>query len=232
MRILKRFLLGNKNFTREERKMERVKKLTQALSAGDQAECVTLAKELLAEGADLDAVIKEMTNEMREVGKRFETFEIFLPEMMMAAEAMMAVMDVFGPHLVEGSGVASRGTVLIGAPRGDMHEIGKNIVKLMLKANGFQIIDLGPNVDPLEFIKRAEEAKADVIAISTLMTTTMPGATQVIQLLNDKGIRDKYKVIVGGAPTNPDWAKQIGADGWAEDASKATELVEKLLGVN
>jgi trimethylamine corrinoid protein len=152
--------------------------------------------------------------------------------MMMAAEGMMAAMDVYAPLLEQMGGITDRGTVVIGSPKGDMHEIGKNIVKLVLRANGFKVVDLGPNVDAAEFIKQAEEARAAIIAISALMTTTMPGAKQVVEILNDKGVRGQYKVIVGGAPTTSDWAEQIGADGWAEDAPKAVELVEKLIKLN
>jgi methylmalonyl-CoA mutase cobalamin-binding domain/chain len=139
-------------------------------------------------------------------------------------------MGVLTPELAKSGDVKSKGKIVIGAPAGDMHEIGKDIVATVLKANGFDVVDLGPDVNSLDFIKKAKENEADIIAISALMTTTMPGVTEVIELLKEKGIREKYKVIVGGAPTNEEWAKTIGADGWAENASQAVELVNKLIG--
>jgi methylmalonyl-CoA mutase cobalamin-binding domain/chain len=118
---------------------------------------------------------------------------------------------------------------VLGAPEGDMHEIGKDIVKTILSGNGYDIVDLGTDVNSLTFIKTAQKEQADIIAISTLMTTTMPGATEVIQLLKDQGIRDDFKVIVGGAPTSKEWAEEVGTDGWAEDAFGALNLINGLM---
>lgn len=212
--------------------MTGLEKLVSAVTVGNEEESRTAAEELLRENIDPRNVIAALTEAMREVGKRFESLEIFLPEMMLAATCMSTVMEIFKDKIIaSGTKTEDRGVVVIGAPRGDMHEIGKNIVGLMLKANGFKVVDLGPNVDSLDFINAAIERNADVIAISTLMTTTMPGAAEIIQLLKEKSVRDRFKVITGGAPTTEEWAKQIGADGWAPDAAKAVELVEKLLGV-
>ncbi|MCL6450891.1 MAG: cobalamin-dependent protein [Acetobacteraceae bacterium] len=204
--------------------------LISAVAEGRTEDAEAGARQALSEGLDVHALVQELTAAMREVGARFERLEIFLPEMMASAEAMMAAMEVLRPALEGGAGDAARATVVMGTTRGDMHEIGKNIVGVMLKANGFQVVDLGPNVDPLVFIKRAAEAGAAVVGISTLMTTTMPAAREVIELMKEYGVRDRYKVMVGGAPTSAAWAKEIGADGWAEDAAGAAALAMELVG--
>lgn len=210
--------------------MVNVDKLIQAVVEGDKDSAGILAKEAVVSGVDLESLVEKLTDAMRVVGDKFERFEIFLPEMMQSADAMMAAMDVIGPKLAEGGNVRKKGTVVIGSAAGDMHEIGKDIVITVLKANGFEIVDLGADVDPLEFVTKAKEAQADIIGISALMTTTMPGAAEVIELLKENGLRDKVKVMVGGAPTTQEWADSIGADGWAENASQAAELAEKLIG--
>ncbi|ATW28877.1 cobalamin B12-binding domain-containing protein [Candidatus Formimonas warabiya] len=203
--------------------------LIQAVIDGDRQAAENLAEEVVAGGGDLKEVTERLTDAMRMVGEKFNRFEIFLPEMMLAAEAMTRAMKVIGPKMMVGAGIQKKGKVVIGAPSGDMHEIGKDIVITVLKASGFEIVNLGTNVDALEFIKKAQETKADIIGISTLMTTTMPGAGEVIELLKEKGLRDQIKVMVGGAPTSLEWAKAIGADGWAENASQAVNLAEQLL---
>ena len=208
-----------------------IEKLIQAIMDGDEDIAEQTAKEIVASKVGLDEVIAKMTEAMRVLGKQFEEFEIFLPEMIMSADAMTAAMQVFEPELVKSGNVKKKGTVVLGTAPGDMHEIGKNIVKTVLTADGFSVIDLGKNVPVADFINKAEEVGADIIGISALMTTTMPGATEVINVLKDKNLRDKYKVIVGGAPTSPAWAEKIGSDGWSESASQAVELANKLMGV-
>jgi len=169
---------------------------------------------------------------MEEVGRRFECMEIFLPEVLFAADGMNSIMEVFGPELAKGPARVGKGTVIVGTARGDMHQIGKDLVALFLGIAGYTVVDLGTDVDPLDFIHRAEETKAEVIGISSLMTTTMPGATEVISILRDKGLRDTVKVIVGGAPTSQEWADKIGADGWAEDSTGAIDIVKELTATN
>ena len=142
----------------------------------------------------------------------------------------MAVVEIVKPQIMESGGQgAPRGKVVIGVVKGDLHEIGKNIVKLMLETNGFEVKDLGYDVDSLTFIKEAQAMGADIIGASSLMTTTMPGQQEIIDLLKDKGLRDQYKVVIGGAPTGPEWAEKIGADLWCEDASSAPKLLAELI---
>ncbi|MEL7563460.1 MAG: corrinoid protein [Dehalobacterium sp.] len=209
--------------------MECIEKLVQSVIDGDDEQAAELAQEVVEQAEDLTAVVGRLTDAMRELGKKFETFEIFLPEMIVSSDAMTAAMDVIGPHLVKGGAAEKKGVVAIGGAPGDMHEIGKNIVVTVLKADGFDVVDLGRDVAAIEFVKKAQEVKADIIGISALMTTTMPGAKEVIRILEEKGIRDKFKVIVGGAPTNAKWAKDIGTDGWAENSTEAVELCNRLM---
>lgn len=211
--------------------MECVEKLVQSVIDGDDELAAEIAQEVVEKVEDLTSVVGKLTEAMRELGKKFETFEIFLPEMIISSDAMTAAMDVIGPHLGKGGAAEQKGVVAIGGAPGDMHEIGKNIVITVLKADGFNVVDLGRDVAAVEFVKKAQEVKADIIGISALMTTTMPGAKEVIRILEEKGIRDKFKVIVGGAPTNDKWAKSIGADGWAENSTDAVELCNKLMEV-
>ncbi|MCJ7798094.1 MAG: cobalamin-dependent protein [Thermoleophilia bacterium] len=209
--------------------METIDQLKEAMVEGDSDACAALAYDLVARGADLKAVIDVLAAEMEEVGRRFECMEIFLPEVLFAADAMTSIMEVFGPELAKEQARGRKGTVIVGTARGDMHQIGKDLVALFLGIAGYEVIDMGTDVDPLDFIHRAEETKAEVIGISSLMTTTMPGATEVIAILRDKGIRDTVKVIVGGAPTSQEWADKIDADGWAEDSTGAVHIVKELM---
>lgn len=211
--------------------MECVERLVQAVIDGDDELAAEAAQEVVEKIEDLTSVVGKLTEVMRELGKKFETFEIFLPEMIVSSDAMSAAMDVIGPHLGKGGAVKDKGVIAIGGAPGDMHEIGKNIVITVLKADGFNVVDLGRDVSAVEFVKKAQEVKADIIGISALMTTTMPGAKEVIRLLEEQGLRDKFKVIVGGAPTSAKWAQGIGADGWAENSTDAVELCNKLMGV-
>ena len=211
--------------------MECVDKLMQAIMEGDDEVAVEAAKEIVEKVEDLQPVITKMTEAMRVLGKQFEAFEIFLPEMMVSSDAMIAALEVLEPKLMATGANIKKGTVVMGGAPGDMHEIGKNIVVTVLKADGFNVVDLGKNVDVMTFVNKSREVKADIIGISALMTTTMPGAKDVIELLKDKGERANYKIMVGGAPTNAKWAEQIGADGWSESASEAVVLANKLMGV-
>jgi methanogenic corrinoid protein MtbC1 len=148
-----------------------------------------------------------------------------------AGEALKAVVAILRPKIMEtGEQSVPKCKVVIGVVSGDLHEIGKNIVKLMLETNGFEVKDLGYDVDSLNFIKEAEAMGADIIGASSLMTTTMPGQKEIIELLKAKGIRDRFKVVIGGAPTGKEWAGQIGADLWCEDATSAPRMMAELLG--
>jgi corrinoid protein of di/trimethylamine methyltransferase len=203
--------------------------LSKLVADGKTEESEALAGNLLAEGADPLAMIETLTETMNQVGDAFAKLEIFLPEIMIAGEALAAVVKVLGPYLESVGGQKRKGKVVLGVVRGDLHEIGKNIAKLMLETNGFEVKDLGYDVDSLIFIKEAETMGADFIGASSLMTTTMPGQQEIIELLKEKGLRDKYKVVIGGAPTSQLWADKIGADLYCPDAKSAPELMAGLL---
>ncbi len=203
--------------------------LSQLVEDGEKEECEAMARELLAGGTDPLEILDKLTETMQRVGALFATLEIFLPEVMLAGEALTAVVDIVKPELKTMDRVLAKGKVVIGVVRGDLHEIGKNIVKLMLETNGFEVKDLGYDVDSLDFIKAAEEMGADFIGVSSLMTTTMPRQQEIIEFLKDKGLRDKYKVVIGGAPTSQMWADKIGADLYCEDANCASEKMATLI---
>ncbi|GJQ34873.1 MAG: corrinoid methyltransferase [Anaerolineaceae bacterium] len=166
---------------------------------------------------------------MREVGVRFEAGEYYVPEMLIAARAMQSGMAILKPHLQQAEKKSS-GRVVMGTVKGDLHDIGKNLVGLMLEGAGYEIIDLGVDVPAEEFVKKAMELKPDVIGMSALLTTTMPSMKTTLDALDAAGLRRDIKVIVGGAPVTETYAQQIEADGFALDASRAVNLVNDLLG--
>ncbi len=203
--------------------------LSKFVEDGETEEARELAEKLLKDGTDPLEMIAEMTSTMARVGDLFAKLEIFLPEIMLAGEALTAVVEVMAPYLEAVGGREIKGKIVLGVVKGDLHEIGKNIAKLILETNGFIVKDLGYNVDSLTFIKEAEAMGADFIGASSLMTTTMPRQKEIIELLKAKGIRDSYKIIIGGAPTSQMWADQIGADLYCKDAKSAPELMLNLL---
>ena len=205
-----------------------LKALGKLVEDGNTEASEALSIKLLEEGADPLQMIEALTETMARVGDLFAKLEIFLPEIMMAGDALAAVVKVLGPYLDAAGGRELKGKIVLGVVKGDLHEIGKNIVKLILETNGFEVKDVGYDVDSLTFIKEAEAFGADIIGASSLMTTTMPGQKEIIELLKDKGLRDRYKVVIGGAPTGQEWADQIGADLWCEDASSAPKLMAEL----
>ena len=203
--------------------------LNRLVESGDKDQSEFIARKLMEEGVSPQQLILTLTELMTRLGEQFSRLEIFLPEIMIAGDAMMAVVEIIRPKLLERGVQASRGKVVLGTVKGDLHEIGKNIVKLILETNGFQVRDLRYDVDPLDFIKEAEAMKADFIGASSLMTTTMPSQKEIINLLKDKGIRDRYKVVIGGAPTTQLWADSIGADLYCADAYSAPDLMANLM---
>ena len=209
-----------------------LEQLCKFVEEGDADKARELTEKLLEEGLNPLEMIDELTKTMAHVGDLFAKLEIFLPEIMLSGEALSAAVDVLGPHLESSGGLEAKGKVVLGVVKGDLHEIGKNIVKLILETNGFVVKDLGYNVDSLAFVKEAEEMDADFIASSSLMTTTMPRQLEIIEILNSKGIRDKYKVVIGGAPTSQMWAAKMGADLYCYDAKSAPELFTKILAEN
>ena len=210
--------------------MTTLDELVQAVHEGDVAQAGDLARTALDEGADATALVARLSAGMREVGDRFASGDIFLPELMLAARAMQSAMGVLRPRLLEAGGaVAKRGIIVVGTVKGDVHEIGKDIAATMLRAAGFEVHDLGRDVSALDFVRRAEELQADVIGASALMTTTMPAQKELVDVLVAKGLRDKYHVILGGAPVTPEWVEEAGADSWGEDAGKAVTVLEKAM---
>jgi len=191
------------------------------------------AKQQVQAALDLDLDPSKILNEgmiaaMAEVGERFEKGEYFVPEMLIAARAMQQGLSVLKPHLQQ-SDLVSQGKVVIGTVKGDLHDIGKNLVSMMLEGAGFELVDLGTDVSSDKFLAAVRESEADVVAMSALLTTTMPNMKTVIEALKEGGLRDKVKVIIGGAPVTESYAQEIGADGYASDASRAVKLTKALL---
>lgn len=206
-----------------------IEKLRAAVIDGDVSGANDLTVDLLAEGADAETVLNEgLISAIIEVGRLFETQEYFLPEMLASSIAMKKALEHLRPVLTANQ-VGARGRVVIGTVKGDMHDIGKNLVAAMLEGAGFDITDLGTDVPAEKFVAMAEEA--DLICLSALLTTTMPQIKAVITALNEAGLRDKVKVMVGGAPITQEYADEIGADGYSIDASAAVRKANQLLGL-
>jgi len=207
--------------------------LINAMKSGDVGSSVEMTEKALSAGIPASEIADSLIQTIREIGDAFEKFEIFLPEMMVASDAMVEILKILEPRLKEeGSDLEMKpAKIIMATVKGDMHEIGKDIVLTLLNANRYDVVDLGSDVDSLDIIKAAEREKADLIGLSSLMTTTMLGQKEVVEILNEMKLREKFKVIVGGAPTNQEWADRIGADGWAADAASAVKLVEKLTNI-
>jgi corrinoid protein of di/trimethylamine methyltransferase len=204
--------------------------LVLAVQDGDSELAGELAQKALDEGAGVAETVERLSGGMREVGDQFGCGDIFLPELMLAARAMQSAMGVLQPVLLASSAASvTKGVVVIGTVKGDVHEIGKDIAITMLKAAGFDVYDLGRDVNALDFVKRAEELHADVIGASALMTTTMPAQKELVDILIAKGLRDKYHVILGGAPVTSEWVTEAGADSWGQDAGTAVKVLEKAM---
>jgi len=204
-------------------------KLHEAIIKGDANTAKEVAQAVADEkGNAREAIEKYMITAMAEVGRRFEANEYFVPEMLIAARAMKGALEILKPLLAEDD-IEPKGRVAIGTVKGDLHDIGKNLVSSMLEGGGFEIIDLGVDVTPEKFTNAVKEKKANVIALSALLTTTMPAMKDVIQNLNKEGLREKVKVIIGGAPITQNYADEIGADGYSDTASSAVNIANKLL---
>lgn len=196
---------------------------------GEEQEVRKLVQEAITEGATPDKVLNEgLIAGMNVVGERMRKREIFVPEVLHSAKAMTAGMDLLTPLLVTG-GLSLGPKVVLGTAKGDIHEIGKNLVGMMLKGAGFQVVDLGIDVPAERFVQVVEEQKAKVLGMSALLTTTMPEMGNTIEALKAAGIRDRVRVIVGGAPVSPEYANEIGADGYARDAARAVDKVRELI---
>lgn len=203
-----------------------INEISELLQKGRAKNVKALVEEALEQGVDPKEILNDgLLAGMMIVGGKFKRNEVFVPEVLVAARAMTAGLTVLEPKLAE-VGNEPIGKAVIGTVKGDLHDIGKNLVAMMLKGAGFEIIDVGTDVDADTFIAKAEEANADVICMSALLTTTMPYMKDVIDALNEKGLRDKYVVMVGGAPVTEDFAQQIGADYYTADATTAAEVAK------
>ncbi len=205
--------------------------MAQSVLDGEPEDAVRLAREALAQGIDpLDAINLGFVPGLDEVGRQFGCGDLFLPDLVRAGAAMKAATQVLEAEMLKrGSARQSAGVVVLGTIKGDIHEIGKNLVGTMFTANGFQVHDLGVDVAFEKFVEKAVELKADLVGVSALLTTTMTGQRKVIEALDQAGLRGRVKVLIGGAPVTREWAREIGADGYAEDAAGAVKAAKELL---
>jgi corrinoid protein of di/trimethylamine methyltransferase len=208
--------------------MADLKKLHDAVLNGDAKTAVAVTQEAIAEKMNPAALITEaMIPAMAEVGRLYECEEYFVPELLLAGRAMKGALELLRPLLAE-SGAKPTGHVVIGAVKGDLHDIGKNLVASMLEGGGFEVTDLGADVAPEKFVSAIQEKRPQIVCLSALLTVTMPAMKRTIAALKQAGVRDRVKVLVGGAPVTPEYAKEIGADGYGENASVAVTLARQI----
>jgi 5-methyltetrahydrofolate--homocysteine methyltransferase len=206
-----------------------INSIYEAVIKGDRTEVESGVKKALEEGIEPNVILNEgLIKAMDEVGKRFESGEFFVPEMLIAARAMKTGVALLGPRLID-SGVKPIGRVVIGTVAGDLHDIGKNLVGLMLEGAGFEVIDVGTDVSSERFVEAVRKENPNLLGLSALLTTTMSGMTEVISKLIQNNLRDKVKVFIGGAPVTQAFADQIGADAYADDAAAASRKAKELL---
>jgi len=208
-----------------------LKVLHDAVVDGDAATARQAGEQALAAGiAPLQLVQEYMMPAMAEVGRRFECNEYYMPELLLSARAMKAAFELIRP-LLAASGTEPVGRVALGTVRGDLHDIGKNLVGAMLEGGGFEVFDLGVNVSPEQFVAAVKEKKANIVAMSALLTTTMPAMKTIMDALKQAEVRDKVKVLIGGAPVTQKYADEIGADGYSEGADGVVAMTHRVLGV-
>jgi corrinoid protein of di/trimethylamine methyltransferase len=208
---------------------EMYQKLAQAVIDGEPEDAVELAKQALEQGLDpLACISNGLTKGIQRVGELFASGEYFLPELIIGADAMKVALDILEPALLAGQEREVVAKVVLGTVEGDLHEIGKTLVGTMLVANGFQVNDIGVDKTASEFINAIKESDATIVGASALLTTTMLQQEKLVEALKEAGLRDKVKVMVGGAPVTESFAKQIGADGYAEDAISSVDLAMRL----
>jgi 5-methyltetrahydrofolate--homocysteine methyltransferase len=211
--------------------MADLKKLYNAVLNGDLKTAVAATKDALAEGADpLEMISGYMVPAMSEVGRRYECEEYFVPELLLAARAMKGSLELIRP-LLAARGVEPAGRVVIGTVKGDLHDIGKNLVASLLEGGGFEVVDLGSDVAPEKFVQAVRDRNANIVCLSALLTVTMPAMKATMEALKNAGVRDRIKVMIGGAPVTQQYADEIGADGYGENASVAVTLARRLVGI-
>jgi corrinoid protein of di/trimethylamine methyltransferase len=209
--------------------MAELKKIHEAILIGDLQTSVNVTKEAMEEGVDPQSIIREyMIPAMAEIGTKFEQNEAFVPELLMAARAMKGSLELLKPFLAE-TGAKPEGKVIIGTVKGDLHDIGKNIVASMLEGGGFEVKNLGVDVPPEKIVAEVKENDYNIVALSALLTTTMPAMKDVIEALKDAGLRDKVKVIIGGPAVTQEFCEEIGADGTSDNANGAVSLARELV---
>jgi len=209
--------------------MADLKRLYDAVLNGDLKTSVAVTKEALEQGTDpIQLVNQYMVPAMDEVGRRYECEEYFVPELLLSARAMKGSLELIRPHLAA-RGAQPAGRVVIGTVKGDLHDIGKNLVASLLEGGGFEVIDLGADVAPEKFAEAVKERQANIVCLSALLTVTMPAMRTTIEALKSAGVRDRIKVLVGGAPVTQKYAEEIGADGYGENASVAVGIARRLV---
>ncbi|PIH03533.1 corrinoid protein [Clostridium combesii] len=208
---------------------ELIKKLSESVVEMEEEETVELAKECIENNISAyEAIDKGLAHGMNRAGELYEEGEYYIPELLMCSDAMYSGLEVLKPHLRKND-LGKKHKIVIGVIQGDTHDIGKNLVKIMMETEGFEVIDLGRDVPPRDFVDKAKEIEADIICMSTLMTTTMDGMEEVIKLLKEEGIRDKVTVMIGGGPISQNFADKIGADVYTTDASRAAKRAKKIV---
>ena len=206
-------------------------RISAGVISGDAASIKELTQQALDEGASsIDILQKGLVPGMDHVGAEFRKGEMYVPEVLLSARAMHGAMNILRPLLAE-TGAELSGLIVLGTVKGDLHDIGKNLVGMMLEGAGFEVIDLGVNVEPAKFVEAIRDSKPNVIAMSALLTTTMHAMQETINAIKEAGVRDQVKIMVGGAPLTADFAEKIGADGFASNASAATEKAKQLIGI-
>lgn len=207
---------------------EKLKAIFDGIVEGDNGAIQQRVQEALSDGTSAASILSEsLIPGMSEVGRLFEEGEYFVPEMLISARAMKTAMVLLKPHLLQ-EDVKFTGSVVLGTVKGDLHDIGKNLVSLMLEGAGFQVKDLGSDVTPEKYVEAVRETGAGIVAMSALLTTTMTNMKATVTALEEAGLRDKVKIMIGGAPVTESFAKQIGADGYAPDASRAVAVARTL----
>ena len=210
--------------------MANFEEMANMVIAGEEEKVVELTKKAVEEGVSPLEIINEgLMKGMDVVGQRFKAAEMFIPEVLMSAKSMSAGMEIVKPLIVGGE-VPSKGKVIIGTVKGDLHDIGKKLVGMIMESSGLIVDDLGIDVSPEQFAEAIREKKPDIVGMSALLTTTMLAMKDTIEVLKEEGLRDSVKILVGGAPVSSDFAKEIGADGWAPDAVSAKDLAFQLIG--
>jgi 5-methyltetrahydrofolate--homocysteine methyltransferase len=211
-----------------EAKMELLKELADSVISGKAPQAKELTSKALAAGAAPKTVLDGLIAGMNVVGEKFKNNEFYVPEVLIAARAMKSAMEILKPRLVE-AGVEPIGKIVVGTVKGDLHDIGKNLVAMMLEGAGFEVVDLGVDVSPEKFLNSAKESGAKAIGMSALLTTTMLNMKQTVQAVDAANLKGKIKVIIGGAPVTQNYADEIGADGYAADAASAVSELKRLL---